>query len=170
MADSSVIIRDLAAVIGAVTGIAGLWVAVAKGVFALGALTEMVKALVARVGTLETRDANRPALELKVDELWRFQMRRGFNEAIEKGVATVNSPMNVTPAAREAFVPLIDRLRDLHTQYGNLEDHDFAVWIENKLGELIASEVCPRLGIQEGACLVLAIKLAREPEPEPKPE
>ena len=32
-------------------------------------------------------------LELKINTLWDFQLRRGAVEALEKGIATMNSPI-----------------------------------------------------------------------------
>jgi len=43
------------------------------------------------------RNAERIArIEVKVDTLWDFQMRRAVAEAVSKGVATINSPLKVT--------------------------------------------------------------------------
>ena len=102
-------------------------------------------------------------IELKVDTLWDFQLRRGISEAVQKGAATVNSPVTITDEARKWMSSLAVELRAFYRTLGRtLSDRDLAIEIERRFGERLVKEVCIPRGIFEAACLVIAVHVAKE--------
>lgn len=102
-------------------------------------------------------------LEVKVNTMWDFQLRRAYSESIQKGVATINSPLTVTPEAKEWMNELAVKLRDFYSKLGrHLTERDLAIEIERRFGEEILHKVCIPNGLYEGACLIIAMEIAKE--------
>ena len=58
------------------------------------------------IATVLYNSATRMAkLEVKVDTMWAFQMRRGAAEAVTNSIATINSPLNFHADALAALHP-----------------------------------------------------------------
>ena len=102
-------------------------------------------------------------MEVKVDTLWDFQMRRALSESIQKGVATLNSPLTVTPEAKAWMHELAAKLRDFYAKLGHrMTDRELAIEIERRFGDEILHKVCIPNGLYEGACLIIAMEIAKE--------
>jgi hypothetical protein len=102
-------------------------------------------------------------MEVKVDTLWLFQLRRGEAEALRHGFATKNSPISVIDnRARDAFPP--DLANALHGYFARQGRHltrvEMAAEIERRFGPRIVDEVCIPQGISNGTCLILAMHFA----------
>ncbi len=98
-------------------------------------------------------------LELKVDTLWEFMMRRARSEAIKEGVAKRNSPIEVTQEAKNWMRPLIVPIREFYAKLGrHLSEAQLAYEIERQFGDRIVEEVCIPHGLSMGACLLIAIQ------------
>ena len=100
-------------------------------------------------------------MEVKVDTVWDFLMRRAVSEAINVGVAVKNSPIEVTDEAKQWMKPLLASIRDFYRETGgNLTDRELALEIERRFGEQILNEVCIPHRLSQGACLLIAIQAA----------
>ena len=113
------------------------------------------------------RNAERIArIEVKVDTLWDFQMRRAVAEAVTKGVASVNSPVKVNGHAMKWAACLADELQSFYARAGShLCDRDLYIELERQFGDRILMNVCIPKGISHGACLLIAAAVARDGEP-----
>ena len=71
--------------------------------------------------------------------------------------------VSVSPEARKAFEPMIPDLLAYFKNGGKkVADKDIALEVERHFGERILHEVCIPLGLDMGACLVVAIALMKE--------
>ena len=98
----------------------------------------------------------------KIDTMWAYQMRRAFSEAIEKGVATVNSPVKVSSEACEFLEPIASELREFYQ--ANLigtKDVESLMEIEKHFGAKIMDHVSIPCKLTQGACLLLAFSVAK---------
>lgn len=102
-------------------------------------------------------------MEVKIDTLWDFQMRRGAGELVQKGHASMNSPIVLNDEAKKWMHELAEELRSFYSRMGrHLSDRDLAIEIERKYGDDIMRKVCIPNGISEGACLIIAMEVAKE--------
>lgn len=95
----------------------------------------------------------------RVDTMWIFQLRRGITELEIKKLGKANSPIKLSPKAKEIIAPFVPRLKKFYQEINGdeLGIVDLAVKLELQFGEVLVKEICPRIGITEGACLILAI-------------
>jgi len=102
-------------------------------------------------------------LELKVDTMWGFQMRRAMSEVVDKGIGTMNSPLIFNDDARKRLEPLKD---DLISFYQKLPpatpDGEVLLAIEKDFGDDLLDRVCIPCGLSHGACLLLAMAIAKQ--------
>lgn len=95
--------------------------------------------------------------------LWDFQLRRGALEAIGNGVATKNSPLTV----REEYLTVSEELgvplREFYSRIGRpaMTNAELAFQIERHFGSQIVDKVCIPHGLSYGACLIIAIAVAK---------
>jgi hypothetical protein len=101
-------------------------------------------------------------VELHTNTLWEFALRRGAAEAIQKGVATVNSPVRLRAEAIEWMAALAIPLREAYeTRWKGLDDIGLCVAIENEFGAQITVEVCIPHQVTNAACLLIACAVAK---------
>src|SRR5215469_17081404 len=95
-------------------------------------------------------------LQMQVETMWAFQLRRGLNEVEKKGLGKMNSPMRLTEQACKLMEPMLPDLKKFYEEInGNrLGTVDLAVAIEHKFGDRISQEICNKAHISDGACLV----------------
>jgi len=107
-------------------------------------------------------------LEVKVNTLWTFLMRRALLEGSNKGHLIWESParVNLDPKIILYFGSMVDELRAFYKtiRHGKLSDLDLCMLIEQQWGARIIKKVCAPLGLQEGSCLLIALAVAREAE------
>jgi hypothetical protein len=105
-------------------------------------------------------------IEVKVDTMWDFQMRRGSVEAIAKGIVKANSPLQLVPEVySQWFKSMESDLWALYSQSSQLSYANLLLKIERVFGDRLVREVCIPRGIQEGACLIAAAAVAcKNPE------
>lgn len=102
-------------------------------------------------------------LETRIETLWDFQLRRAAVEAVQRGVATVNSPLKFSAEAKSWLGDMADELRSYYRQFGaGLSRTRLAEEIERRWGRRIVDEVCVPHGLLQGACLLLAMEVASE--------
>lgn len=110
------------------------------------------------------RNAERIArIEVKVDTLWDFQMRRAVAEAVSKGVATINSPLKVTGHAMKWAACLADELQSFYARVGSdLCERDLYIELEREFGDRLLMNLCIPKGVSHGACLLIAAAVAKD--------
>lgn len=101
-------------------------------------------------------------IEVKVNTMWHFLMRRGEAEAVHKGWATMNSPIVVNQDAKELLAPMAEELRAFYEKNQKVTDFELALAIEKQFGERLAKEICIPNGFSLGACLVIAVSVAKD--------
>lgn len=101
-------------------------------------------------------------MEVKVNTMWEFQMRRAQGEAVQTGIATKNSPLIFTEESKAWLSDIAPAMQAFYNDKGkNLGDTDLAIEIERMWGEHILDTVCIPRKLSHGACLLLAIEVAR---------
>jgi hypothetical protein len=102
--------------------------------------------------------AAQSALQVKVDTLWSFLLRRGEAEGLSAGALQKNSPVTLTPAGADWFAGGLGA--DLRGWYAGLRAKPtgpaLAFEIERAFGRRIVDEVCLPRGVSQGACLAAA--------------
>lgn len=102
-------------------------------------------------------------LEVKVDTMWDFQLRRAESEAVKLGIGRKNSPFKLDDKAKEWIKPLEQKLKTFFAEKGcKLSDRDLAIEIERNFGEEITSVVCIPKGLSDGACLLIALAVMKD--------
>jgi hypothetical protein len=105
------------------------------------------------------------ALELKVDTMWAFQMRRAMSEVVATGIGTMNSPLLFSDMARDALDPIKDDLINYYNHHlVSKGDADALLEIEREFGETLLTNVCIPCKLSHGACLLLALSVAKKIE------
>lgn len=103
------------------------------------------------------------ALELKVDTMWGFQMRRSMSEVVTSGSGTFKSPIVITPEARAHLDPLKDELIGWYKNYeGRDSDASVLLGLEQYFGDRLFDLVCVPCGLSYGACLIIALAVAKQ--------
>jgi len=104
-------------------------------------------------------------IEVKVDTMWMFTLRRGQSEAIVDKLMKQNSPLVVTEKAYEIIKPILPELQVLYKEVcatkPDIDDASLALIIEQRLGDRILQEICIPYGLYLGACLVIAVEAAK---------
>jgi hypothetical protein len=103
------------------------------------------------------------ALELKVDTMWGFQMRRSMTEVVTSGMGTLNSPLIISDEVMAKLDPLKLRLIDWYNRYeGRHSDASVLLGIEQEFGNELLNAVCFPCGLSYGACLIIALSVAKQ--------
>lgn len=102
-------------------------------------------------------------LELKVDTMWDFVMRRALAEGVAKGIGTLNSPFLLVDEAKVWFEPLRDDLHKFYRERGfRLSDKEMFQAIEREFGARLLVDICIPHKLYAGACVLAAIEVAKE--------
>ena len=121
-----------------------------------------VIALGGAIGFLLKVSARLGALEVKVETMWQFQIRRAFAEAVSSGVATMNSPLTFDPKALSLLDPIRSNLMQLWESMGtDTSDAVAMLEIEKNFGERLVRDVCIPCKLTHGACLIMALAVAK---------
>jgi len=119
--------------------------------------------LVPVLGLVYRASAKFSAMSVKVDTMWDFIMRRAMSEAVNKGIATLNSPLVINSEAKALMAPLRARLQEFYLKEGQqMSDADMQLEIERRFGADIVREVCIPHNLHAGACLLIAVSVAKE--------
>ena len=121
-----------------------------------------VIALGGAIGFLVKLSARLGALEVKVETMWQFQIRRAFAEVVSSGVATVNSPLTFDPEALKLLDPIKLKLREFGRKLGPEIPVTVALMeIEREFGDALVRDVCIPRQLTHGTCLLMALAVAR---------
>lgn len=102
-------------------------------------------------------------MDTKMSTVWSFLMNRAIGEAVQKNIATFNSPVVVSEEAKKWMAGMADQLRDFYAKLGRrLTEWELALEIERVFGEKILKEVCIPNSLSQGACLLIAIEVAKD--------
>jgi hypothetical protein len=135
------------------------WASVAALFMAILALGGVVFSVLRGVYSTGVRLAT---IELKVDTMWDFQLRRATNEAVHRGIATLNSPLVFNDDAMKLIEPLKGDVLAVYAAVDKpIAQRDLAVALESKLGERILHEVCLPHGLFMGSCLLMALEMIK---------
>jgi hypothetical protein len=102
-------------------------------------------------------------LELQVETMWAFQMRRAFSEVVTSGIGTVNSPLMFTEEAKRFLEPIKNELVAMweNGELSKRTDGETLLEIERVFGNRLLTMVCVPCGLSHGACLLLALSIAK---------
>jgi hypothetical protein len=130
----------------------------------LEAIFNTAASVMALLGVLWILAVTITAMEVKIETVWGFLMKRALSEAVVMGVATHNSPVRVTDEAKRWMSELMPPIREFYAKLGrrNITDAELAMEIERRFGDRILHEVCLPHGLYMGACLLIAIQAVRE--------
>ena len=106
------------------------------------------------------------SLEVKVDTMWQFQLRRGMAEGVQAGLGTLSSPFKVNDAAKAAFSLMADELQAFYQELfqqngGPMPVEDLTLHIERAFGMRILKDVCLPYNLRDSSCLLIAAAVAR---------
>jgi hypothetical protein len=104
-------------------------------------------------------------IEVKVDTMWEFQMRRGESELVTRGFGRKKSPLVVSKEAMDLYnngiAPELQKFYKELPHKNKITDNDLALKIENKFGERILTEVAIPNKLNLGGCLLIAVAVAK---------
>ena len=126
-----------------------------------------IASVMALLGVIWVAAVKITAMEVKIDTIWGFLMKRAMSEALAQGIATHNSPVRITDEAKRWMGDLLPPIREFYVKLGrrNITDAELALEIEKRFGDRILHEVCIPHGIYMGACLLIAVQAVREVSP-----
>jgi hypothetical protein len=102
------------------------------------------------------------ALELKVDTMWGFQMRRSLSEVVATGFGKFESPLVIDEKVQRHLDKIKPRLIEWYANYaGRKSDASLLLGIEQNFGVDILNLVCLPCGLSYGACLIIALAVAK---------
>jgi hypothetical protein len=133
----------------------------------VGVAANWVLTILSLLGVVWISAVRITSLQVKVDTIWSFLMKRALSEALVQGVATHNSPVQVTDEAKRWMGDLIPSIREFYAKLGrsNITDAELALEIERRFGDRILNEVCIPHGLFMGSCLLIALQAVKEPPP-----
>lgn len=152
---------------------------------AIVALTAFVTALSGLVPVVISIWKRLSAQERRLNDFWESHLLRGTSEGLTRGLLVeqvgpedaVDSmeggfmTVAVTPLVAEAFAPIADKLVAMRQKYKDACRSEFAELIERRFGAWLARFICTALGVNQFACIVMAISIADGVKPaEPPPD
>lgn len=128
----------------------------------IAAVASMILSCISIVSVIYMTAYRFGKLEVKVDTMWDFQMRRSFAEAVRTGVGTMNSPLQLSPSAKATLDPLKEDLQKFWDDHRDKTNIDFIMLLESRFGDELLKRVCIPLGLSHGACLLIALAVAKD--------
>lgn len=125
-------------------------------------VTISIGTLCALVVFIVRHSMNYGALNLKVDTMWAFQMRRAQSEIVEGGHGTKNSPLSIMPEVQQRLEPIRTELETFGDAHHALCDGDFLLKIEEIFGPRLLDIICIPCKMSHGACLLVAMSVAKK--------
>lgn len=120
------------------------------------------------IGTVIYSSATRIAkIEVKVETLWAFLMRRGAAEAVSNDLATMESPLYFKESALVLLDPIKDGLHQLAAENPHDNALELLFKIEAKFGVFLMMEFCIPMKTYYGACNLAALQVAKQKPVDP---
>lgn len=102
-------------------------------------------------------------LELKVNTLWDFLMRRSLASGLDNDVLRMNSPVTATAQATTLLEPMSEELGEFYRTEGfKLDPRELFIAVEHKFGERLLKQICIPYNVHQGACVLAAIDVAKK--------
>lgn len=102
-------------------------------------------------------------LEVKVDTMWQFQLRRATARLVTSGEGTLNSPIKLNVDVKQLLGSLATDIRNYYIGLGKqMSDLQLSLLIENKFGKRIVKEFCIPKNLDQGECLIYAVAAAKD--------
>lgn len=99
-------------------------------------------------------------LHLKVETLWDFQLHRGHSKRSRRGLRR-GTPRSPCEEFLEHAEELVEPLRIFYRKLGRtVTNAELTCQIELHFGDEIVEKICIPAGLNQGACMVIAIALA----------
>ncbi len=100
-------------------------------------------------------------IELKVDTLWDFIIRRAVGETISKGLGSFNSPFEVHENICELVRPYVPQIEAKlgKDKLKKISNRDLFIYIEKNYGEMFFAKICAPYGFNKGACVLATMNL-----------
>jgi hypothetical protein len=102
------------------------------------------------------------AIRFKAETMWAFQMRRAVSEVVTTGVGKMESPIKFSEMAIRSMGPIKHDLIGLYARKRPTDDLLFLLDIEAEFGSRLLERVCIPYGLSHGACLLLALSIAKQ--------
>ena len=126
----------------------------------------LVLGVVSLVGVLWGVGYRQGKLEVKVDTMWDFQLKRGFSEGLQEAMLQTHSPLKTTSKARDMMMPVLDRVRQFYSEKGHrLSDPRLFEAIHAHFGDEILEKIALPRQLLYGSCIATLIKICREDFP-----
>ena len=104
-------------------------------------------------------------LEVKVNTVWDFLIRRGQVELVNKGWGTKHSPLILTVEAFESILPLISNIVQFYVRLiknkPKITERDLFIAIESHFGDQLVEQICIPKNVQLGACVIAVIEACK---------
>lgn len=101
-------------------------------------------------------------IEVKVDTIWDFQMKRALAESLHTGIAKMNSPLMFNPETKLWLKDIATDLRAFYRSIGRtMTNNDITLEIERRWGDDLVRKICIPYKTHLGACLLLAAAIAK---------
>lgn len=127
------------------------------------AVTSLIGTAIALLSIFYVITVKFTRIETKVDTMWAFQMRRAFSEVVDTGIGTLNSPLQFKPEVMHMLDPIKDELVafQMASTLQGRTDSETLLEIERVFGNRLLTSVCVPAGLSHGACLLLALAVAK---------
>lgn len=126
-------------------------------------IEKWVDSLFAGVEKISQFEARIVAVEDKIMTLWDFQLRRARVEALQAGIGKMNSPFQINDEAKAWIGEMANELRAFYRRLGRLmTEAELVAEIEKRWGKELVEKVCIPHGLYQGACLLIAMEVAKE--------
>ncbi len=100
--------------------------------------------------------------EDRISLLWEFQLRRAKVEVLTQGIAVRNSPIKIKPGIEEWLGDLAVELKNFYRKLGReMTETQLAEEIERRYGKELVEKLCIPHGLFQGACLIIAMDVAK---------
>lgn len=130
----------------------------------LGVVIAILTSIVGFIVTYAQSRERFAKLEVKVDTLWDFLVKRGAVEAYHKDLITINSPVEVRASS---YNYVSDSLQaEIQQWYAAqqcklADDKSILLGIEKQFGARLFQEVCLPHRLTHGECLLIAAAIAK---------
>lgn len=99
----------------------------------------------------------------QVGEVWLYLRNRAIAEALAKGYVTADGmKMTASNEVRRWYANMIPDLKEWYKNNVALDDAQLFMACHKKFGERLTAEICKPYGVFDGACVQLAIILAKD--------
>lgn len=141
------------------------WAIVKVGIYLAPKLDQLFNQLFNGINDIQKFDSRLLQIEQRIETLWEFQLRRAAVEALQRGIGKMNSPIKINEEAKSWLGDLTLELKAFYRRLGReLTISQLAEEIERKYGDEIVKKICIPHGLSQGACLLIAMEVAREVE------